>query len=75
MKAKHGVLGLGLALGAVALLHVHTRAQVVLDPPIVINSNTLRLMVKGPTTNIRYDLYGTNTLGVARSSWPLLVTG
>lgn len=53
-----------------------TFAQVVsLDPPIVTGSNTIRLVVNGPTTNIRYDVYFTNALSSNRASWPLLITG
>ena len=46
-----------------------------LDPPIITGSNTLRLVVNGPTTNIRYDVYFTNALSSNAASWPLLVTG
>ena len=49
--------------------------QVFLDPPIITGSNTLRLVVNGPTTNIRYDVYFTNALSSNRASWPLLITG
>lgn len=48
--------------------------QVVLEP-LLLNSNTLRLVVDGPTTNIRYDVYGTNALGSGLATWPLLITG
>ena len=48
---------------------------VTLDPPIITGSNTLRLVVNGPTTNIRYDVYFTNALSSNRASWPLLITG
>ena len=51
------------------------RAQVSLDPPIITGSNTLRLVVNGPTTNIRYDVYFTNALTSNAAAWPLLVTG
>lgn len=49
--------------------------QVLLEPPILLNSNTLRLVVDGPTTNIRYDVYGTNAIGGGIATWPLLITG
>ena len=51
------------------------RAQVRLDPPIITSTNTLRLVVNGPTTNIRYDVYFTNALGASAATWPLLATG
>jgi RHS repeat-associated protein len=50
-------------------------AQVYLDPPIITGTNTLRLVVNGPTTNIRYDVYFTNALSSNATSWPLLITG
>ena len=46
-----------------------------LATPILTGSNTLRLVVNGPTTNIRYDVYFTNALGGNAASWPLLLTG
>lgn len=49
--------------------------QVRIDSPIITGSNTLRLVVSGPTTNIRYDVYFTNILSGATTSWPLLIMG
>ncbi len=49
--------------------------QVLLEQPIMMPNNTIRLVVDGPTTDVRYDVYGTNTLSSSISSWPLLVTG
>ncbi len=52
-----------------------TFGQVFLETPILLNSNTVRLVVDGPTTNIQYKLYGTNDIGTSVSSWPLLIAG
>jgi len=49
--------------------------QVFLETPILLSSNTVRLVVDGPTTNIQYKVYGTNDISASLSSWPLLVAG
>ena len=62
-----------MALSTLAALLL--RAQVYLNPPIITGSNTVRLMVNGPTTNIRYDVYFTNALASNAGTWPLLTIG
>ncbi len=59
-----------MAVSSVVLL---LQGQVTLRTPILTPSNTVKLSVIGPATNIRYDIYFTNAL--ATTNWPLLVTG
>ena len=75
MKTKHGIVGLVSIVAILLAVVFITRAQVALETPIFINSNTVRLVVSGPTTNIRYDVYFTNALSSNAAAWPLLVTG
>ena len=75
MRTKHGIVGLVSTVALLLAVAFITRAQVVLERPTFINSNTVRLVVSGPTTNIRYDVYFTNALSSNAVTWPLLVTG
>ncbi|MGC8719218.1 MAG: tyrosine-type recombinase/integrase [Thermodesulforhabdaceae bacterium] len=75
MKTQRNIRLVLAALILTSLTAWLLRAQVTLSPPIVTGSNTLRLVVNGPTTNIRYDVYFTNAVASNSASWPLLVTG
>ena len=75
LKTQRYILTATLVAAFSAFAALLLQAQVCLEPPIITGSNTVRLVVSGPTTNIRYDVFFTNSPSTNVASWPLLATG